>query len=152
MADRKDLREQRADKDRSTMNVERKTQVYQEMIDKLKSERYEYQRQNYILKRRAEEAERKFYDAKIKARQSNGKAQPRLSNKEYTPTDHRRPRSAAEAGSLFNSSVVHSESIRKPNPSLNPKNTNTDQGSSERAQSIRDFNTRSIKEVPGNLS
>jgi predicted RNase H-like nuclease (RuvC/YqgF family) len=70
MADRSQLRQERIDNDRSALNTERKIQVFQEMIDKLKTERYDLQRSNYVLKRRIEDSERKVFDAKIKARKN----------------------------------------------------------------------------------
>lgn len=68
MDDRSNLKQERADKQRSTMHIERKTQVHQEMMDKLKSERYDLQKQNYTLKRQVEESDRKIYDLKIHLR------------------------------------------------------------------------------------
>lgn len=143
MTDRSDLRQQRAEKERSTMDIERKTQVYQEIIDKLKSERYELQRQNYLIKRRADELDRKLYDSKIKARKAQDKhlVKSKLSKG--------RPKSAADTASLYNSSIVHSESVREPEPSLNPYQTNTDTESSANYTSDREFNTRRMKEAPG---
>jgi chromosome segregation ATPase len=67
--DRSNLRQEMASLDKSNLHVEKDVQLYKEMIEKLKSERYELQRQVFNLKRRADEAERKYFDAKLKARQ-----------------------------------------------------------------------------------
>jgi chromosome segregation ATPase len=67
--DRSALRQEMANLDKSNLHVEKDVQLYKEMIEKLKSERYELQRQVFNLKRRADEAERKYFDAKLKARQ-----------------------------------------------------------------------------------
>ncbi|KAJ3254091.1 hypothetical protein HK103_007552 [Boothiomyces macroporosus] len=66
--DRSILRQEKSDHDRALLHVEKDVQVYKEMIDKLKSERYDLQREVFTLKRRAEETERKFFDFKLKAR------------------------------------------------------------------------------------
>ncbi|KAH9248728.1 hypothetical protein BASA81_013618 [Batrachochytrium salamandrivorans] len=66
--DKKDLRKSRTENIQISMNVERNTEVLKEMVEKLKSERYELQRTNYVLKRKAEEMERKYFDAKLQAR------------------------------------------------------------------------------------
>jgi chromosome segregation ATPase len=68
--DRSTLRQEMAQQDKSVMHVEKDKQLYKEMIEKLKSERYELQRQVYDLKRRADDAERKYFDAKLKSRQN----------------------------------------------------------------------------------
>ncbi|KAJ3319323.1 hypothetical protein HDV06_006431 [Boothiomyces sp. JEL0866] len=66
--DRSMLRQEKSDHDRALLHVEKDVQVYKEMIDKLKSERYDLQREVFTLKRRAEETERKFFDFKLKTR------------------------------------------------------------------------------------
>lgn len=84
MSDRSELKQQRSDKQRTELNIERKTQVFQEMIDKLKSERYELQRQNYVLKRKFEESDRKLFDLKLKGRKpSISIEKPKIIYKEY---------------------------------------------------------------------
>ena len=67
--DRSHLRQDKAEYDRSVMHAERNTQLYKEMIDKLKTEKYELQKAVFDLKRRADEAEKKHFDLKIKLRQ-----------------------------------------------------------------------------------
>lgn len=67
--DKSGLKQQKAAHDKSLMHVEKDTKVYKEVIEKLRSERYELQRQVYQLKRRADESERKFFDVKLKVRQ-----------------------------------------------------------------------------------
>ncbi|KAJ3270821.1 hypothetical protein HDV01_007370 [Terramyces sp. JEL0728] len=66
--DRSILRQERSEHDRTLLHVEKDVIVYKEMIDKLKSERYDLQREVFTLKRRTEETERKFYDYKLKTR------------------------------------------------------------------------------------
>eukprot|EP00842_Homolaphlyctis_polyrhiza_P005661 jgi/Hompol1/6096/HPOL_000356-RA len=71
--DRSELKRVRMENEASAINIERKTELFKEMIDKLKAERYELQRANYALKRKAEEMERKYFDAKLQARRMTDK-------------------------------------------------------------------------------
>ncbi|KAJ3342081.1 hypothetical protein HDU91_000586, partial [Kappamyces sp. JEL0680] len=67
--DRSNLRQEKVKSEASVVHVERNTQLYKEMIDKLKSERYELQRELYGLKRRADQSDKKYFDLKMKLRQ-----------------------------------------------------------------------------------
>ena len=67
--DRSHLRQDKADYDRSVMHIERNTLLYKEMIDKLKAEKYELQKSVFELKRRSDEADKRYFDIKMKLRQ-----------------------------------------------------------------------------------
>jgi chromosome segregation ATPase len=67
--DRSTLRQEMSYQDKSILHVEKDSKLHKEMIEKLKSERYELQRQVFTLKRRADDAERKYFDEKLKSRQ-----------------------------------------------------------------------------------
>jgi hypothetical protein len=154
MTDRSELRQQRTDNDRSALNTERRTQVFQEMIDKLKTERYELQRSNYVLKRRSEESERKVFDAKIKARKNvEIKSEKKCANKGYVVGNIRVSRSAADSGSLYNSSVLHSDSIREPTHSINPQTPELGScdNNNNNINSAQDNINSAIKELPGKI-
>ncbi|KAL5036907.1 hypothetical protein RTP6_004421 [Batrachochytrium dendrobatidis] len=73
--DRQGLKKANAESAQVSMNIERKTELFQEIVDKLKSERYELQRANYTLNRKAAEMERKYFDAKLQTRRANEKQQ-----------------------------------------------------------------------------
>lgn len=64
--DKTGLRLDKSQQEKNLSNVEKDKQLSKEMIEKLKSERYELNRQVYALKKRADESERKYYDAKLK--------------------------------------------------------------------------------------
>jgi chromosome segregation ATPase len=81
--DRSTLRQDKAQFDKSVMHIERDTQIYKEMIDKLKSERYELQREVYELKRRADESDKKYFDLKIRLRQMEKIEAKRKSDRYY---------------------------------------------------------------------
>lgn len=67
--DRSLLRQDKIESGKSAMDGERNSQLHKEKIEKLKAERYELQRAVFDLKRRADDADRKHFDLKIKFRQ-----------------------------------------------------------------------------------
>lgn len=67
--DRSHLRQDKAEFDKSVMHIERNTQLYKEMIEKLKSEKYDLQKSVFELKRRADDSDKKYFDLKIRLRQ-----------------------------------------------------------------------------------
>nr|KAJ3422477.1 hypothetical protein HK105_007856 [Polyrhizophydium stewartii] len=84
--DRSELKHIRSENEQASAKIERKTELFREMVDKLKSERYELQRANYALKRKAEEMERKYFDAKLQARRMTDKQ--RIENARATIGGH----------------------------------------------------------------
>lgn len=67
--ERSHLRQDKSEYDKSIMHIERNTQLYKEMIDRLKSDKYELQKSVFLLKKRADDSDRKYFDLKIKVRQ-----------------------------------------------------------------------------------
>lgn len=68
MADRSDLKQSRLDMERGNIQTDTKVQLLQEIAEKMKMERNELQRIVFKVTKRAEDAERRIYDAKISAR------------------------------------------------------------------------------------
>ncbi|TPX65655.1 hypothetical protein SpCBS45565_g05040 [Spizellomyces sp. 'palustris'] len=90
-ADRSDVRKARMADERATHGLERKYVLAREMVDKLKAERYELQKTNYELKNRAEQMERRYFDAKAQSRRnvegSKSDLGTRISSAESKSTD-----------------------------------------------------------------
>ncbi|KND03985.1 uncharacterized protein SPPG_01433, partial [Spizellomyces punctatus DAOM BR117] len=90
-ADRSDVRKARMADERATHGLERKYVLAREMVDKLKAERYELQKANYELKNRAEQMERRYFDAKAQSRRntegSKSDIGTRISSAESKSTD-----------------------------------------------------------------
>ena len=105
--DKGELKQLRSDNLQAISVQERKVELYKEMADKLKAERYELQRSNYFLKRKCDEAERKYYDSKIIMR--------RLVEKQQQE----------RASTILNStSVGNLTSLKSPSDTLNGYTTN----------------------------
>lgn len=75
--DKTALRQEKTQQQKTLNNAEKDKQLSRELIEKLKADRYELNRQVYNLKKRADESERKYYDAKLKIRQHEKIAQKR---------------------------------------------------------------------------
>ncbi|KAL2913632.1 hypothetical protein HK105_206792 [Polyrhizophydium stewartii] len=103
--DRSELKHIRSENEQASAKIERKTELFREMVDKLKSERYELQRANYALKRKAEEMERKYFDAKLQARRMTDKQ--RIENARATIGGHSIAsiQAQAESGQLGDSAA-----------------------------------------------
>jgi chromosome segregation ATPase len=72
--DRKESNKAKLTDERSSQALERKYILAREMVDKLKTERSELQRTCFELKTKADEMERRFYDAQMQAKRLAEKA------------------------------------------------------------------------------
>jgi len=117
--DRSKLRQEKVLIGRATLGADRSTQIQKEMIDKLKSEKYQLQRDAFELKRRADEADRKYFDLKVKVRhmeKTEAKRQKERVGKATSQIALSSSNQALDAPEISNSIHISSEKILQDLP------------------------------------